>query len=181
MEENKNVNEELENKDNPAEQDTATEQEDKQPTLEEVMAELARERAEKEKMKVASDKYSSEIATLKKQLRAKQTAEEAAEDAKREQEEAHKEYVAGLEKKLALIEAKARYADMGMDPELAAKTAEAELDGDKETVSANIKKMMAASLKSAEAEWLKSRPDAQAGADEDPNAEDPFIKGFTGK
>ena len=180
MDENKNVNEELENKEKTVEEGTEN-QEDKQPTLEEVMAELARERAEKEKMKVASDKYSSEIATLKKQLRAKQTAEEAAEDAKREQEEAHKEYVAGLEKKLALIEAKARYADMGMEPELAAKTAEAELDGDKETVSANIKKMMAASLKSAEAEWIKSSPDVQSGAEEDPNAEDPFIKGFTGQ
>lgn len=181
MEENKNVNEELENKENPAEQDTVDGHEEKKPTIEELMAEVARSRAEMEKMKISNDKISSENATLKKQLRAKQTAEEAAEDAKREQEEAHKEYVAGLEKKLALIEAKARYADMGMDPELAAKTAEAELDGDKETVSANIKKMMAASLKSAEAEWLKSRPEVQTGGDDDPNAEDPFIKGFTGK
>lgn len=182
MEENKNMNEELETQESQVEtEDNATGGEEHQPTMEELTAALAKANAEIEKMKIASNKQSSENATLKKQLRAKQTAEEQAEEAKREQEEAHKEYVAGLERKLAIIEAKSRYGDMGMDADLAAKTAEAELNGDQETVSANIKKMMAANLKAAEAEWIKSRPDVQAGNGEDAEAEDPFIKGFTGK
>ena len=60
--------------------------ESKQPTVEELMAQLATERAEKEKYKNRSDKASSEAAEYKKQLRSKQTAEEQEAEAKAEME-----------------------------------------------------------------------------------------------
>ena len=49
-------------------------QENNTPTVDELMAQLATERAEKEKYKSASDKASSEAAKYKKELRSKQTA-----------------------------------------------------------------------------------------------------------
>ena len=65
---------------------TIQENETKTPTVEELMAQLASERAEKEKYKNASDKASSEAAQYKKQLRSKQTAEEQEAEAKAEAE-----------------------------------------------------------------------------------------------
>lgn len=172
-------NEEVETKEEVQETEEAEKKET--PTVEELMAELAKERAEREKLKTSLNKASSDVAKYKKQLRTKQTAEEAAEEAKKEQEEARNQYVKDLEYKVKKNEAMARYANAGMDADLAEKTAEAELNGDMDTVNANYQKMMAAKIKAAEAEWIKSRPDIQTGSGEEKEEEDPFIKGFTGK
>lgn len=154
--------------------------ETKQPTVEELMAQLAQEQAEKEKLKTSLSKVNTEAAEYKKQLRAKQTAEEQVEEEKLEQERIHKEYVANLERTISITAATNRYLDMGMDKEMAKKTAEAEvdkLDGYEDLVSSNIKKLMENRVKAAEAEWLASRPDVQAGNGEGED-EDPFLKGF---
>lgn len=153
---------------------------DKPVTIEQLMARLAQEQAEKEKYKTSFDKASSEVSEYKKQLRAKQTAEEQVEAEKREQERVHNEYVAGLERTISITEGTNRYLDMGMDKEMARKTAEAEVDkpeGYADIVSSNIKKLMENKVKTAEAEWLASRPDVQAGNGEDVDG-DPFLKGF---
>lgn len=153
---------------------------DKPVTVEELMARLAQEQAEKEKYKTSFDKASSEVSEYKKQLRAKQTAEEQVEAEKREQERVHNEYVAGLERTIAITEGTNRYLDMGMDKEMARKTAEAEVDkpdGYADIVSSNIKKLMENKVKAAEADWLASRPDVQAGNSEGAET-DPFLKGF---
>ena len=75
---------------NPTE--TPEQEQEKTPTVEELMAELAKERAAKAKDKAALDKVLKENGEIKKQLRAKQTQQEIDDEAKREAEEQQKAY-----------------------------------------------------------------------------------------
>lgn len=81
MEDNKNID--TQGQQNP---EPENQPDEKEPTVEELMAQLAQERAEKAKLKNNFDKTSSELASTKKQLKAKQTAEEQEEEAKAYQE-----------------------------------------------------------------------------------------------
>lgn len=149
------------------------------PTVEELMAQLAQERAEKEKYKVSLNKASSEAAEYKKKFREKQTAKEQEEEAIREQQEQHAKYVKGIETELATIKATKRYMGLGMPEDMAAETAKAEIEGDSEAVTASMKKFMDKMIKVKEAEWLKSRPPVNAGNGEDgDDKKDPFLAGF---
>ncbi len=161
-------NQELENK-----------PEEKEPTVEELMAQLAQERANSAKLQNDYNKASSEAANYRKQLKAKQTAEEQEEEAKREAEEEHKKYVKGLEDTIKMTNATNRYLALGMSAEMAKDTAKAELDGDMEKVTENMGKYNEAKVKAAEAEWLKSRPPVNAGQGEEEET-DLFLKGFNG-
>lgn len=67
-------------------------------------AELAKLRADLAKQKAALDKATSEAAQMKKQLRAKQSAEEAAAEEAREAAEAQAKELAELRKKFAVAE-----------------------------------------------------------------------------
>lgn len=174
MEENKN----LEGQGQPN-QDPDNTPEEKEPTVEELMAQLAQERANSAKLQNNYNKVSSEAANYKKQLKAKQTAEEQEEEAKREAEEEHKKYVKGLEDTIKLTNATNRYLALGMAADMAKDAAQAELDGDMEKVTENMSKFKEASIKEAEAEWLKSRPPVNAGQGEDEET-DLFLKGFNG-
>lgn len=139
---------------------TNTDAKDNKPTIEDLMAELAKERANSAKMKASFDKASSDVATLKKQLREKQTSDEL--EAEKELEQ--KEYIASLERRIKHSEAQNRYIAMGMDEAMAKDTADAELDGDMDTVIANCNKNKESAIKKAEAEWLASRPQANSGS-----------------
>lgn len=174
MEENKNL--EGQGQQN---QDPDNTPEEKEPTVEELMAQLAQERANSAKLKNSFDKASSELANTKKQLREKQSAEEQEEEAKREAEEEHKKYVKGLEDTIKLTNATNRYLALGMSGDMAKDTAQAELDGDMVKVTENMSKFKEASIKEAETEWLKSRPQVNAGQGEDEET-DLFLKGFNG-
>lgn len=152
---------EQENKD----PEQTTEQENNSPTIEEVMAELAKERAEKEKNKVALDKALKETGELKKTLRQKMSAQEQEDEAKREQDEQHKAYVASLEEFKHKTEAKERYLMQGMCVEMAAKAAEAEVSGDMDGLATIQRQHTDSLIKAKEAEWKKSRPPVNAGMD----------------
>ena len=160
-------NQELENK-----------PEEKEPTVEELMAQLAQERANSAKLQNDYNKASSEAANYRKQLKAKQTAEEQEEEAKREAEEEHKKYVKGLEDTIKMTNATNRYLALGMSAEMAKDTAKAELDGDMEKVTENMGKYNEAKVKAAEAEWLKSRPPVNAGQGEEEETD--LFLGFNG-
>ena len=151
--------------------------EEKEPTVEELMAQLAQERANNAKLKNSFDKTSSELANTKKQLREKQSAEEQEEEAKKEAEEEHKKYVKGLEDTIRMTTN--RYLAIGMSAEMAKDTAKAELENDMEKVTENMSKFKDASIKAAESEWLKSRPPVNAGQGEGEET-DLFLKGFNG-
>lgn len=136
-------------------------------TLESLMAEIATLKTDNAKLKSTNDKLCQSEGELRKQLRAKMTAEEQANELEAQKKAEHEEYVSNLEKELATIKATARYIDMGFDAEKAGETAVAELDGDKETVNANIKAMMAAQRKQMEKdirdELMKDMPLPQSG------------------
>lgn len=146
---------------NPTE--TPEQDQEKTPTVEELMAELAKERAAKAKDKAALDKVLKENGEIKKQLRAKQTQQEIDDEAKREAEEQQKAYVTELEDYKKRNEAKERYLLQGMDAELAKKAAEAEVSGDMDELADIQKQHTESLLKAKEAEWKKSRPDINAG------------------
>ena len=170
MEDNKN----LEGQGQQNQEPNATTDE-KEPTVEELMAQLAQERANSAKLQNDYNKASSEAANYRKQLKAKQTAEEQEEEAKRE----HKKYVKGLEDTIKMTNATNRYLALGMSGDMAKDTAQAELDGDMVKVTENMSKFKDASIKEAETEWLKSRPPVNAGQGEDEET-DLFLKGFNG-
>lgn len=135
------------------------------PTIEEIMAEVAAERAAKEKNKVALDKALKEVKELKESLRKKMSAQEQEDDAKREQEEQHKAYVASLEEFKHRTEAKDRYLMQGMSVEMAEKAAKAEVDGDMDMLATIQRQHTDALIKAKEKEWKKSTGGINAGVD----------------
>ena len=141
---------------------------DNAPTVEELMAQLAEERAKSAKLQNEKDTASSEAANFKKQLRAKMSANEQEEAAKAEAEAAKDAKIQELETKFRLMDYSKRFMGVGMDEasatELAGLTGEiAEPDKffsalDK-FVKATIKK---AGEDSVEA-LIKSNPSIKAG------------------
>jgi hypothetical protein len=147
-------------------------------TVESLMAEMAQIKAEYAKNKAALDKALKEKGEITKLYRAKQTAEEQEAEAKEEAEKQQKAYISDLETFKRTAEAKARYALQGMGEELAVKAAEAEISGDMDALATIQKQHTEALIKQREAEWLKSRPQPQAGTGGGEEPEDAFIKGF---
>ena len=138
---------------------------DNNPTYEQLVAQLAQERADKEKYKNLNDKSSREAAEYKKQLRTKLTAEEQEDIAKKEADEAKDARIKELEEKMAIIDNTSFWVgkSIGMDETLAKATAEAEAKGDKEAFRKNIEKHIKSIRDSAYQQALKDRPDIAAG------------------
>ena len=142
------------------------------PSVDELMAELAKERAEKAKLKNSFDTASSELAATKKQLRTKMTAEEQIEEEKRLADEAKDAKIQELESKFRTMDYSKRYMGIGIDE----KTAESlsELTGelvDADKFFSALGKFITASNKAAEEnyrqELIKSNPDINAGSGDD--------------
>ena len=138
-------------------------QENNTPTVEELMAQLATERAEKEKYKSASDKASSEAAKYKKELRSKQTAEEQEAEAKAEADKLREEELESLRKELNHNKAVSAYKAI-TDEKVVETLIEAVSESDHNAIAAIIESQKKAAVKEAQAEWLKSRPQANSGA-----------------
>lgn len=147
-----------------AETNTQTE-ETKTPTVEELMAQLASERAEKEKYKNASDKASSEAAQYKKQLRSKQTAEEQEAEAKAEAERLQNEKYENAVKELNHMKAVAAYKSIS--EKSVDNLIEAVTESDHSAIAAIIENEVKAAVANAKAEWMKSRPPVNIGSIED--------------
>lgn len=138
------------------------------PTVEELLAQLAEERAKSARLQNEKDNASSEAASFKKQLRAKMTANEQEEAAKAEAEAAKDAKIQELQTKFRLMDYSKRFMGVGMDEvsatELAGLTGEIE-EPDKffsaldKFVKATIKK---AGEDSVEA-LIKSNPSIKAG------------------
>ena len=139
------------------------------PSVDELMAELAKERAEKAKLKNSFDTASSELAATKKQLRTKMTAEEQIEEEKRLADEAKDAKIQELESRFRTMDYSKRYMGIGMDE----KTAESlsELTGelvDADKFFSALGKFITTSNKAAEEsyrqELIKNNPDINAGS-----------------
>ncbi len=141
-----------------------------EPTIEELKAEIASqkdllENAEKlrQKEKAALDKALKEVARLTKESRANKTEAEIEAENKRVEFENLQEENKELRAYKQLNEARERYLLQGMNADTAKKAAEAEVNGDMDALVAIQKEHTDAMIKAKEAEWKKSRPDANVG------------------
>ena len=136
-------------------------------TVESLLAQVAQLNASNAKLKADNDKLCTSEGNLRKQLRAKQTAEEQEAEALAEQQAQREEYVKGLEKFKAVTESSKRYLSMGMDPTFAEETATAELEGDMAKVTNNLTKFMADRDKKKDEEirayYMAQMPTPQSG------------------
>ena len=146
--------------------------ENKTPTVEELMAQLAQERAEKEKLRLAKDKANSEAAKYRKSWESKTSAEEQEMEARKAADEAKDARIQELESKFRMMDYSKRYMGIGMDE----KTAEtlSELTGelsDADKFFSALGKFITASNKSAGEnaiqDLIKKNPEIKAGSGDD--------------
>lgn len=134
---------------------------EKTPSVDELMAQLAAERAEKEKNKLALDKALKEKGDITKQLRAKQTAEEQEAEAQAEAQRLAEEERENLRKENNRFKAMAAYKNL--DEKTVDKLLEAVSDADHATLAAIIESEVQKAVKEAKAEWMKTRPPVNVG------------------
>lgn len=137
--------------------------EQEEVTIDGLMAQLATLKVENARNKAALDKQMKANGELTKQLRAKMSAAEQEAEEKKNKEEEQKQLINDLQDFKHRAEAKDRYLLMGMSAEFAKKAADAEVKGDMDTLAAVMKQYNDASLKAQQAEFLKNRPDINAG------------------
>lgn len=146
------------------------------PSVEELLAQLAQERATNAQNKAALDKALKEKGELTKNLRAKMSAEEQEAEAKKAADEAKDARIQELELKFRMMDYSKRYMGIGMDE----KTAEtlSELTGelpDADKFFSALDKFMKSKIKSAGEdaiqELIKKNPDIKSGTgDSEKNA-----------
>lgn len=119
-------------------------------TIAEMMKQIADLKVDLKRYKKANDSLSSENAGLKKQVNAKMTEEELRAQAKQDENDEIKKELSELRREVALNKATKRYMSMQMPEELAAKVAQAELDGDMDTVTTTINSFVQAQKKEVE-------------------------------
>ena len=124
------------------------------------------EKPEDNKWKSALDKATAEAAKFKKELREKQTEAERLEAERKEAEEAKDKRIAELEKHNLLVDQKSNFLKVGYSEELAEKSAQAIVEGDYQTVFANLGTFISERDKKKEAELLDKtkRPNGGSGS-----------------
>ena len=132
------------------------------PTVEELMAQLAQANADRDKYKNANDKLSKEAAETKRQLRAKQTAEEQEAEAKAEKQRLDEEERESLRKELNHIKAVNAYKGISEEKEVE-KLIDAVSDADHNAIAQIIENEKKKAVAEAEAKWLKDRPRVNSG------------------
>lgn len=142
-------------------QQTETPQDNTTPTVEELMAQLASERAEKERNKLALDKALKEKGDITKQLRAKQTAEEQEAEAQKEAQRIADEERETLRKENNRFKAIAAYKSI--DEKTVDKLLDAVSDADHNAIAQIIADECKKAVAEAETKWLKDRPKVNHG------------------
>lgn len=132
------------------------------PSIEDLMAQLEAAKADRDRYKTANDKLSKSEADMKRQLRAKQTAEEAEAEAKAEAEREAKEQFEAVTKELNHIKAVSAYKNISSETTVENLIA-AIADSDHVAIAAILDNEIKAAVKNAEAEWIKTRPRVNAG------------------
>ena len=119
--------------------------------------------------KAQFDKVASELAKVKKELRARMSAEEQKEADRMASDEAMRLELETLRREKTLNSYKASYLSQGYDERIAEDAATAMADGDMDTVFALMKKQAANTEKALRAKILKEIPVPPAG--ENPGAD----------
>lgn len=121
--------------------------------------------AEVNRLKTALSKANSEAADYKKQLRGKQSEDEANAAAQKEEHDRLAQENADLKRSIALSERKAKLLAMGYDESLATETATAMVDGDMDKVMANQSKYLEVQKKAIQADHMRKTPRPAAGSE----------------
>lgn len=128
-----------------------------EPTVQELMVELA-------KLKRAQEKAASEAADYKKKWQSSLSEKEQADMAKAEAQAKKDEEFESLKRQVRVNELTENFMDLGYSKDLARKAANAQADGDTATLLTIQKQFQDNQKKEWESEFLKSRPEINAGA-----------------
>jgi hypothetical protein len=121
--------------------------------------------AEVTRLKTALSKANSEAADYKKQLRSKQSDDEAAAATQKEEHDKLLKENEDLKRSMALSERKGKLLAIGYDEALATETATAMVDGDMDKVLANQGKYLEVQKKNILADQMKKTPRPAAGSE----------------
>ena len=121
--------------------------------------------AELDKLKAALSKANSEAADYKKQLRSKQSEEEAHAAEKQAEYDKVLQENADLKRSIDLADKKGKLIAMGYDEKLATETATAMVDGEMDKVMTAQSKFMEEHKKTVIAEQMKGTPRPSAGSE----------------
>ncbi len=132
------------------------------PTVEELTAQLESARADAERYKNANDKLIKESADYKRQLRARQTEEEQKAEERAEAQRIRDEEYEAMKAELNHNKAVNAYRSVS-DAKMVESLVDAVSTADHATIAGIMEKYATAKVKEAQAEWLKSRPQANAG------------------
>ena len=122
--------------------------------------------AEVNKLKTALSKANSEAAEYKKQLRGKQSEDEAAAAVQKEEQEKLLKENGELKRSMNLSQRKAKLLAMGYDETLADETAAAMVDGDMDKVIVNQSKFLEVQKKDIQADHMRKTPRPAAGSED---------------
>lgn len=136
---------------------------DNQPTVEELMAQLESERAEKERHKSALDKALKEKGDITKQLRAKQSEDERLSAEQAEAQRIRDEEFEAIKAENNRMKALGAYRSISSE-KVVENLIEAVSNADHNAIALIIENEVKAAVKSAQTEWLKSRPQANVGS-----------------
>ena len=129
------------------------------PSTDELMAQIAQLTADRDKYKSANDKLSKENAEAKRKERDRMTEEEKQAEAQRLRDEELEATKAELNRMKAIGAYKSISSEKVVENLI-----EAVSNADHNAIAAIIESQKKAAVKEAQAEWLKSRPQANAGA-----------------
>lgn len=155
----------------PSTQEVATEKETKEPTVQDLMIEIA-------KLKRGLDKASSEAADYKKKYNATLSEKEQADLEKAEREAEKEEKFNQLLRENSINKLEKNFVLLGYNEEQAHKAATAQYDGNTDELFKIQSEVQQILVKAKEAEWIKNRPLVNSGGVNN-KEDDPFVKGFS--
>ena len=164
--ENENVTEQVTGSQN---QDNNEQNEPKEPTVQELMVQVA-------KLKRGLDKATSEAADYKKKYNATLSEKEQADLEKAEREAEKEERFNQLLRENSINKLEKNFVLLGYNEEQANKAATAQYDGNTDELFKIQLEVQQALVKQKEAEWIKNRPLVNSGGAN--KEDDPFLKGF---
>lgn len=133
------------------------------PTVEDLMAELNKQKADYAKLKKATDKATSEASEYKKKLRERMSADEQEAQAKAEAQAELEQKYNDLLKEVEVGKLKNQYLSIGYTEEQAQQASLAQMDGNVQEVFRIQAEVQKALMQKAQDEFLRSRTPVNAG------------------
>lgn len=131
-----------------------------------------------QRLRDAVTRANKEAADYKKQLRSKQTDDEAKAAQEAEEKASMQKELESLRKEKAISGFQAKFLGLGYDADSAAEAAKAMQAGEFDKVFAAQEKFITATKKAATAEALKQQPTVTSGSPPAPDGEDPVVAAF---